>query len=124
MTIILGGDSSKKTFSLKEPDARYMFFFHNSKELFLGPPRCRVRQNDDSTGDPRTKLCFFCCFLLFLNMFFLCCWCLSSFLFYLFIYCLLCIFMYFILFIIIIVFVLFTILARIIIHIHHAYMLI
>jgi hypothetical protein len=30
VTIILGGDSLNKTFSLKEQDARYLFFFHKS----------------------------------------------------------------------------------------------
>jgi hypothetical protein len=29
VTIILGGDSLNKTFSLKEQDARNLFFFHN-----------------------------------------------------------------------------------------------
>ena len=35
MTIILGGDSLNKTFPLKEQDARNLFFFHNSRELFF-----------------------------------------------------------------------------------------
>jgi hypothetical protein len=34
VTIILGGDSSNKTFSLKEQDARNLFFFHNSRIIF------------------------------------------------------------------------------------------
>jgi hypothetical protein len=29
---------------MPEQDARNLFFFHNSRELFCGPPRCRVRQ--------------------------------------------------------------------------------
>jgi hypothetical protein len=43
VTIILGVDSLNKTFSLKEHDARNLFFFHNLDE-FLRLPRCRVRQ--------------------------------------------------------------------------------
>jgi hypothetical protein len=34
MTIILGGDSLNKTFSLKEQDAKNLFFFHNSRIIF------------------------------------------------------------------------------------------
>ena len=33
-----------RPFFLKVPDARYLFFFHNQENYFLGPPRCRVRQ--------------------------------------------------------------------------------
>ena len=35
MTIILGGDSSNKTFPLKEQDARNLFFFHNQENYFV-----------------------------------------------------------------------------------------
>ena len=73
MTIILGGDSLNKTFFfLKEPDARNLFFFHNSRELFLGPPRCRVRQDGDSAGELGLSFVFCLIIVNFVVVVFIC----------------------------------------------------
>ena len=42
MTIILGGDSLNKTFFLKEQDAIYLFFFHQSRFIFRAAAMSRA----------------------------------------------------------------------------------
>ena len=100
MTIILGGDSSNKTFSPKKTRCQKSVLFPQFR-IFLGPPRCRVRQNGDSTGESRTKLCFLCFliakYVFFVLLVFIKFFCFFCF-FFVFFYYSLCILVYFILF--------------------------
>jgi hypothetical protein len=71
-TQILGGDSSNKIFSPKRTRCQISVLFPQSR-IFLGPPRCRVRQDGDSTVDLRIKLCLFSyyCYFVFCVDFFI-----------------------------------------------------